>query len=99
MKMEDKIKQILKSYTYDIEKSLWYENKQGKQISKTLLAEIYELGFKEAQKELLEELNKWRIEITSKDCESHEEVEILNYELEDWIEKKKLSLENNSEKR
>ena len=42
---------------------------------------------------VLEELNFWRINITSKNCEQNEEVEIMNHELENKINEMEKKLE------
>ena len=42
---------------------------------------------------VLEELNFWRINITSKNCEQNEEVEIMNNELENKINEMEKKLE------
>lgn len=53
------------------------------------VVKAYKLGLEDSKYELLEELDSWRDEIVSKDCEETDEVEIMNHELKDWIEKQK----------
>lgn len=61
-----------------------YLIKRHEDAYKRIIISIY----RDVRADLLNELDVWRREITSKNCESHEEVEIMNRELENWIKER-----------